>query len=183
MTSWAADADEHTEAWGELLAGAVSKDLLQAAVARVAPRESQFESAEGVDAALTAAGFAGVEVHPVALEYTIALDRFLADRELSSAGRFARHTLGADSWSRLVARAREVLGSRFGSAFECTRGVLIGLARGPRDREPRAEDDRASPERRQRGSREASNATHRAALWASWVTPSVRRGQRGVPAR
>jgi ubiquinone/menaquinone biosynthesis C-methylase UbiE len=54
-------------------------------------------------------------------------DHFLADRELSSAGRFARHALGADAWSRWLARAREVLGRRFGSAFECTRGVLIGL--------------------------------------------------------
>ena len=61
------------------------------------------------------------------LDYTIALDEFLADRELSSAGRFARHALGAEAWSRWVAHARDVLGSRFGPAFWRSRRVLIGL--------------------------------------------------------
>jgi ubiquinone/menaquinone biosynthesis C-methylase UbiE len=127
MTSWAAEADVHGEAWRELLVAAVSKDLLQAAVACVAPHESHFESAERVDGALAAAGFGGVEVHAATMEYTIGLDHFLADRELSSAGRFARHALGADAWSRWVARARGVLERRFGTTFECSRSVLIGL--------------------------------------------------------
>lgn len=127
MTSWAADADVYGEAWRELLAGAVSTELVEAAVARVAPHESHFESAERVDRALAAGGFAAVEVHPVTLEYTILLDQFLADRELSAAGRFARHALSADAWLRLVARAREVLGRRFGSVFHCSRGVLVGV--------------------------------------------------------
>jgi len=127
MASWAADADVYGEAWRELLAGAVSQELVEAAVARVAPHESHFESAEKVDRALTAAGFAEAEVHPVTLDYTLSLDQFLADRELSSAGRFARHALGAEAWPPFVARARDVLGRRFGSAFRCTRGVLIGM--------------------------------------------------------
>jgi ubiquinone/menaquinone biosynthesis C-methylase UbiE len=127
MTSWAADADVYGEAWRELLASVVSKELVQAAVARVAPREAHFESAEGVDGALTAAGFAAVEVRSVTLEYTIPLDHFLADRELSSAGRFARHALGAEGWPRFVTRAREVLGRRFGATFHCTRHVLVGV--------------------------------------------------------
>ena len=131
MTSWAADADAHGEAWRELLAGAISQDLLKAAVARVAPREAHFESVTGVENALTKAGFAGVEVYALALEYTLPLDHFLADRELSSGGRFARHTLGADAWARFVARAREELGRRFGSAFKCSRGVLIGRGERP----------------------------------------------------
>jgi hypothetical protein len=76
---------------------------------------------------LAAAGFAGVEVHAVVLEYTISLDDFLADREISSAGRYARHTLGPDGWSRWVAHARDRLERRFGSAFACSRGVLIGI--------------------------------------------------------
>lgn len=127
MTSWAADADAYGDAWRELLAGVVSKELVQAAMARVAPQESHFESAERVDRALIAAGFAAVEVHPVTLDYSILLDQFLADRELSSAGRFGRHALGAEAWPRFVTRAREVLGGRFGSAFHCTRHVLVAV--------------------------------------------------------
>lgn len=126
MTSWAADADAHGDAWRELLAGAVSKDALQAAVARVVPWEAHFESPANVEDALTAAGFAGVQIHAPTLDYTISLDHFLADRELGAAGRFARHDLGAGGWARFVARAREDLERRFGSVFKCSRGILIG---------------------------------------------------------
>jgi ubiquinone/menaquinone biosynthesis C-methylase UbiE len=132
LTSWAADTDEHGEAWRELLAGVISKDLLQEAVARVVPGETHFESAANVRSALTAAGFANVEVQARTLRYTIAVDAYLAERELSSGGRFARHTLGAEAWERFIARARDELGRRFGSVFEATRGVLIGLGERPR---------------------------------------------------
>jgi ubiquinone/menaquinone biosynthesis C-methylase UbiE len=129
MTSWAADTDALGEAWRQLLAAAVSTDLLQAAVAHVTPSESCFESAAGVERALTESGFAGVEVHTLALEVTLSLEHFLSDREISSGGRFARHDLGADAWERFIGRAREELGRRFGSAFTFPRGVLIGLGR------------------------------------------------------
>jgi len=125
-TSWAADTDAHGDAWRQLLAG-VSKDLLQAAVARVAPSESCFESTAGVESALTRAGFAGVETHTLLLECRLSLEQFLGDRELTAGSRFARHTLGADAWGRFVAHAREELGRRFGSIFTFPRGVLIGL--------------------------------------------------------
>ena len=127
MTSWATDTEAHGDAWRQLLADAISKDLLQAAVAQVAPSESCFESTAGVESALTRAGFAGVEVRILLLECRLSLDQFLADRELSSGARFARHTLGAVAWGRFVAHAREELGRRFGSLFTFPRGVLIGL--------------------------------------------------------
>jgi ubiquinone/menaquinone biosynthesis C-methylase UbiE len=127
LTSWAADTNEHSEAWRELLAGVISKGLLQEAVARVVPGESRFESAANVQGALTAAGFSNVEVQGRTLSYTIQLDRFLDERELSVGGRFVRHTLGAEPWARFRACASEELGRRFGSVLECSRGVLIGL--------------------------------------------------------
>jgi SAM-dependent methyltransferase len=129
MTSWAADTDAHGGAWRELLAGAVSSERLQAAVAGVVPSEARFESAAGVHSALAAGGFTDVEVHALTLDYGVTLDQFLADRELSSGGRFARHVLGAYGWAGFVARARNELERRFGSVFECSRGVLIGLGK------------------------------------------------------
>jgi len=64
MASWSADADVHGETWRTLLADVVPKEGLQAAVAHVAPCETHFERAEGVEAALTDAGrphaYAGV---------------------------------------------------------------------------------------------------------------------------
>jgi ubiquinone/menaquinone biosynthesis C-methylase UbiE len=131
MTSWAADADARAEAWRELLADAVSGEALRGAVTRVTPGESRFESEDGVEGALTTAGFTEVEVHAVALRYTISLDQFLADREISSAGRFGRHTLGGEGWQRWVGQARDALQLRFGSLFQCSRGVLVARARRP----------------------------------------------------
>jgi ubiquinone/menaquinone biosynthesis C-methylase UbiE len=127
MTSWAADADARAEAWRDLLAEAVSGDRVRAAVARVAPHEALLETAAGVEAVLESAGFREVEVKAVALVYTLSLDEFLADREISSAGRFARQVLGSEGWSRWSEGAREILERGFGPAFECSRQVLIGL--------------------------------------------------------
>jgi demethylmenaquinone methyltransferase/2-methoxy-6-polyprenyl-1,4-benzoquinol methylase len=127
MSSWSADADPHGEVWRTVLADVVPEERLRAAVAQVAPAEARFQQAEGVEAALTAAGFGGITVRMITLEYSLPLDHFLADREISSAGRFARHTLGADRWAGFQERAREELGRRFGPLFECSRGVLIGL--------------------------------------------------------
>jgi ubiquinone/menaquinone biosynthesis C-methylase UbiE len=129
MSSWSADPDPHGEAWRTVLADLVPEERLRAAVAEVAPAEERFQQAEGVVGALRDAGFGGIRVHTVTLEYSLSLDHFLADREISSTGRFARHTLGADEWSRFQDRVRDELRRRFGPVFECERGVLIGLGR------------------------------------------------------
>ena len=127
MTSWTANTDPYSQAWSELLAEAVSKDRLQEAVAQVAPSEGYFENVENVKTALNEAGFARVEGHTFAVECSLSLDRFLADRELSSGGRFAQHALGADGWCRFAANASGKLRRSFGSHFDYSRGVLIGL--------------------------------------------------------
>lgn len=127
VTSWSANTDPYSQAWSELLAEAVSKDRLQEAVARVAPSEGYFEKVENVKTALTAAGFARVEVHRIALECSLSIDRYIADRELSSGGRFAQDALGPDKWGRFAAKAREKLHRSFGSHFDYNRCVLIGV--------------------------------------------------------
>jgi SAM-dependent methyltransferase len=129
MTSWGASTDPYSQAWSGLLAEAVSKERLQEAIAQVAPSEAHFENAENVQKALTAAGLVPVEVHVFALECSLSLERYLADRELSSGGRFAQDALGPDRWGRFLADAREKLQGAFGSFFDYTRGVLVGVAR------------------------------------------------------
>lgn len=129
MTSWAADTDAPGETWGDLLAEAVSRDRLREAVARVAPSESCFETAAAVEQALTEAAFSGVEAHAATLECRLSLEEYLADREISSGGRFARHALGAAGWARFLAHAREELGRRFGPLVSVPRGVLVGVGR------------------------------------------------------
>jgi ubiquinone/menaquinone biosynthesis C-methylase UbiE len=130
MTSWAPSTDPYSEAWGQLLAEAVSSDRIQDAAAQALPSESFFESAEHVETALTEAGFSAVEVRTASFESSFPLDLYLADRELTLGGRFARHVLGPDGWARFIAKAREELRS-FGSRFSYRRGVLIGLGHRP----------------------------------------------------
>lgn len=127
MTSWAADTDARSAAWRELAAEAVSSDRLRAAIARVLPNEQHFESPANVEAALVEAGYREVRVEAIALDYAISLDEFLADREISSGGRFAREAMGDQVWSLWTAAARAALERRFGSSFECARQVLVGL--------------------------------------------------------
>lgn len=126
-TSWAASTDPYNEMWSRLLSEAVTTDRLQEAVGQVAPSEGFFENAANVQTALAEAGFSGVEVHPVTREWNSSLELYLADRELSAGGRFARHFLGPDAWERFIANAREEFLRRFGSHFSYNRGFLVGL--------------------------------------------------------
>jgi ubiquinone/menaquinone biosynthesis C-methylase UbiE len=126
MTSWTANTDPYNKAWSELLAEAVSEGRLQEAVAQVAPSEGYFQKGENVKTALTEAGFARVDLHTMTVECSLSLDRFVADRELSSRGRFARDALGPERWGRFAANAREMLRRSFGPHFDYSRGVLIG---------------------------------------------------------
>jgi ubiquinone/menaquinone biosynthesis C-methylase UbiE len=131
MTSWAADTDVHVAVWRDLLTGVVSADRLRTAVDEVTPREALFERAPGVEGALCAAGFLGVEVQAHTLESALPLDRFLRDREMGAAGRCARHALGEAGWCVFLDEARERLHARFGPAVRVARGILIGRGRRP----------------------------------------------------
>lgn len=127
MTSWTATTDPYSEAWSALLAEAVSSERLQEAMAEVAPSEGYFEEANNVRTALTEAGFARVEMHPIPFQCSLSLERFIADRELSSGARFAKEAMGIDRWGQFVRNARETLRQSFGSHFDYSRGVLIGV--------------------------------------------------------
>ena len=129
ITSWAAGEDEPAQVWSRLLAGAVAKERVEAAFARVAPSMSRFEDAGGVERALTAAGFARVAVDAHSIESQLSVEQFVADRELTTGARYARHVLGVEAWDRLLQRAREELGRRCGPRFSFSRGALIGVGR------------------------------------------------------
>ncbi len=128
-TSWARDTSPWTGAWGDLLAEAVSRNRVEAAVAQVAPSETFFERADKLEAALEGAGFSRVQIHTMVVKSGLSLEEYLADRALSSGGRFAQHFLGPEKWRRFIARARQQLHRSLGSHCDYSRGVLIGLGR------------------------------------------------------
>jgi hypothetical protein len=88
---------------------------------------SEFEDAARVESALTQAGFSAATVETHAIESRLSVDEFIADRELTSGSRYARHALGRAEWARLRQRALEEFGRRFGRELTFSRGALIGV--------------------------------------------------------
>lgn len=129
ITSWAEGEDEPSQVWSRLLTRTVSADQVAAAFARVAPSMAEFETPAKVERSLTQAGFVATSVETHAIESRLSPDQFIADRELTSGARYARHVLGPQEWSRLLQRARDELGERFGPELTFSRGALIGLGR------------------------------------------------------
>jgi len=86
-----------------------------------------FEDERNVSTALTEAGFADVQLHVVELKWHLSLEDYLADREITSSGRYAKYILGPDSWAQLLANAREKLRQQFGSCFTYSNGAIIAL--------------------------------------------------------
>ena len=129
MTSWAAGEDEPSKLWSRILAGAVTAERVEAAFARVTPSLSRFGDPAGVERSLTRAGFERVTVEAHPLESRLSVAEFIADRELTTGARYARHALGVEEWGRLLGRARDELGRRFGRELQFSRGVLIGVGR------------------------------------------------------
>jgi ubiquinone/menaquinone biosynthesis C-methylase UbiE len=129
ITSWAAGEDGPCQLWSRLMTDVVPAHRLQSAFARVAPSMARFEDAAGVGRALEDAGFEQVSVEAHSIESSVSVPEFIADRELTSGARYARHILPSEEWERLVGRAREELGRRFGDRFTFSRGALIGLGR------------------------------------------------------
>jgi SAM-dependent methyltransferase len=127
--SWTARTDPQTEAWEKLLADAMPATRVAALSAEVAPSEAYFEHEENVRAALTEAGFIGVEVRRFSMSGQVTVEEFLSDRELSSGGRFARHSMGPSDWSQLLDRAREEITRSFGTQLTYQRSFLVGLGR------------------------------------------------------
>ena len=127
MSSWAAGTNPYTEAWTRHLNEAVSKEQLQEGVDQVTPFAGYFEDEKNVSAALSEAGFADIEIHNIELKCCLSLEDYLADREITSGGRYAKYILGPDIWAQLVANAREKLRRMFGSCFSYSSGAIIAL--------------------------------------------------------
>jgi ubiquinone/menaquinone biosynthesis C-methylase UbiE len=129
IASWAAGEGGPSQVWSRLMTDVLPAHRVQSAFARVAPSTAQFEDAAGVERALMEAGFQQVSVEAHSIESSVSVPEFIADRELTSGARYARHFLPSEEWDRLVRRAQEELRRRFGDRFTFSRGALIGLGR------------------------------------------------------
>ncbi|MBI1984123.1 MAG: methyltransferase domain-containing protein, partial [Acidobacteria bacterium] len=101
-SSWAPPSDPYSAAWSESLAGAISKQAVERAMAEVAPWEGHFSLQGHLELALTHAGFSEVVAHTVELECAFTVEQYLEDRGLSSGGRLGFHLLGPDGWAHFL---------------------------------------------------------------------------------
>jgi len=129
MTSWAAGEDGPSQVWSRLLAGVVSAERVQSAFARVAPSMSYFEDPANLERALIGAGFAKVTVEAHSIESRLYVDQFIADRELTTGARYARHVTRPEEWNQLLESVRAELLRQFGPEFTFSRGALLGVGR------------------------------------------------------
>jgi hypothetical protein len=112
--------------WRDLLGVAVGEQTVRRAFHQVVP--SDFSDIERLRRTLVEGGFGEVRVRAVELAFDEAVTDFAAGRELTAAGRFARHALGADRWNAFRAEAFEQLRARFlsrslGVRDQCTGGL------------------------------------------------------------
>jgi ubiquinone/menaquinone biosynthesis C-methylase UbiE len=127
MASWGSSFDPYAVTWRELLDGAVGGGTVQRSFDLVAPSESYFSSPENVHRALIDAGFTAARVEVAELAHDCSIEDYLADRELSSSGRFGRHALGDPGWRRFLETAKDEFLGRFGDRVRYSRPLVLGL--------------------------------------------------------
>jgi ubiquinone/menaquinone biosynthesis C-methylase UbiE len=127
MSSWGPSSDPYAAAWRDLLEGAVGDGTIQRTVEQVAPSESHLSSPENVRAALVDAGFRTARVEVIGLAHDCSVEEYLADRQLSSGGRFGRHVLGDAAWRGFLDRAGAEFRRKFGDRISYERPLMLGL--------------------------------------------------------
>jgi ubiquinone/menaquinone biosynthesis C-methylase UbiE len=127
MSSWGPSSDPYAAAWSSLLEGAVGDGTVQRTVKQVAPSEGHFSSSENVRAALLEAGFGAARVEVIAFSHDCSVEEYLADRELSSGGRFGHHVLGDAAWRGFLEHAGAEFRQKFGDRISYERPLVLGL--------------------------------------------------------
>jgi ubiquinone/menaquinone biosynthesis C-methylase UbiE len=130
-SSWGPASDSYATAWTRLLESAVGEGTAQRTAEAVAPYEGHFSSPNNLRAALYDAGFHGVRIEVVELSFDLSVDEYLADREISSGGRFGRHALGEPGWRAFLERGRAELRQSFGDRITYRRPVVLGVGTPP----------------------------------------------------
>jgi ubiquinone/menaquinone biosynthesis C-methylase UbiE len=128
VTAWGSVENEFRVLWKSLVGSFVEKDRLAAAVQEALPWEDWFTDPGHLKQALHEAGLAAIHVDRT--EYTTrqTIAEFLALRENSLQGRFARQVLGADRWEEFRQTMTEEFDRRFKNPIEYARDFYVAVA-------------------------------------------------------
>jgi len=128
-TCWGAASDPYAVAWKQLLDSALGEGAAQRAMEAVAPSESHLSSSHNLRGALLEAGFSSVRVEVVELRFDYSVQEYLADRELSSGGRFGRDVMGEAGWRQFLERSAAHVTRRFGERVRYERPLVVGIGK------------------------------------------------------
>lgn len=131
FTSWSDRDDAYQQAWRELVASVVPREMLASAYAGAAPGHERFKSRSNVEEALIDAGFRSVRTETVQYRWSYSLDDYLDGLGVWATGRFARSMLGEAGWSALLERARALFAERFPDPLNDFRDVILASATKP----------------------------------------------------
>jgi ubiquinone/menaquinone biosynthesis C-methylase UbiE len=131
VSTWAEGLDEFQRTWHELVAGAVSRELLNDALNRAMPWEDRFSAPDRLEQTLRDAGLRPVRVERRRYRFPMSREDYVAGRETSATGRFLREMLGDRGWEPFRARARTVFAERFPDPLIDFREVLLAVGTKP----------------------------------------------------
>jgi len=126
-SNWAPARDPYETAWRELLSNALGEEAVERAIRQVVPWESHFNDPDNLPVAFREAGFTAVRVEGVELHFSYTLEEYLASRELSAGGRFARRALDRTTLEAFRSNAATQFRERFGTQISYTRSVLLAV--------------------------------------------------------
>jgi ubiquinone/menaquinone biosynthesis C-methylase UbiE len=132
VAAWAkAEEDEFQRTWRDLVEQVTTHELLQDAIARVAPSRERFADPGSLEGALRDIGLRPVSVQRREYRFQVARDDHVIDLATSASGRFVRDMLGEEGFRAFGERALATFADRFPERITDFRDVLLAVGTKP----------------------------------------------------
>jgi ubiquinone/menaquinone biosynthesis C-methylase UbiE len=131
--TWAETEDELQTTWRGLVEDVTTKEMLDDAIRRAMPWEERFRDPARLEDTLRDAGLHPVRVERREYRFRMSLDDYVAGRETTASGRFARDMLGPAGWEQFRERAHAAFREQFADPLTDFRDVLLAFGTKPRD--------------------------------------------------
>ncbi len=133
VTTWGSGQSDCRKRWQRIAELFVSKEELLCGVRRSLSWEEWLSDPEHLENALREAGLECIEVHHAEYKPKMAVDDFLAMREITYQARLMRELLGPDEWCAFRRQVRKEFQNRGSGTVEDTRDAYIAVGAKPHD--------------------------------------------------
>ncbi len=133
VTTWGSSQNDCRKRWQRIAEQFVSREELLFGVRRFLPWEEWFSEPEHLENAFREAGLECIKVHHAEYKPKMAVDDFLAMREITYQARLMRKFLGPGEWSAFRRQVRKEFQSRYSATVEDARDAYIAVGAKPHD--------------------------------------------------